>query len=129
MAINTTEQAVATNGIVGLATGKTTGCSISYVNGSNAVTLKNPGLYYVSVHANVEGTAAGTATLQLLNNNVAVAAATTTLANGSTSNMSFDAVINVLPSCNCINNKGLLQVQLSAAATINSIEVVVIKLA
>lgn len=131
MAINTTEQAVAANGIVGLDTGKTTGCSIRYVSGSNAVLLKNAGLYYVSVHANVEGTAAGAATLQLLNNNVAVAgaAATTTLANGSTANMSFDAVVNVLPSCNCINNIGSLQVQLSAAATVSSIEIVVIKLA
>lgn len=131
MAINTTEQEVAANGIVELATGKTTGSSISYVGGSNAVSLKNSGLYYVSVHANVEGTAAGEATLQLLNNNVPVAGATatTTLTNGGTANMSFDAVVDILPSCNCINNTGLLQVQLSASAIVSNIEIVVVKLA
>ncbi len=132
MAINTASQAVAANGMANFATSNTTGCSISYINGSNTVTLKNKGLYYVNVSAELIGTTAGTGTIQLLKNNTAVpgAQAAATLSSGDTANLSFAAVIDVLKSCDCINNKAALQVQLSGVgATVNNITMTVIKIA
>lgn len=131
MAVNTTAQDLPIDGLITYATSNKTGCSIGFTNGSNAVALRQ-GLYLVNVSADLLGTAAGEATLQLLKNGTAIpgAKAVTTLAAGGVSNVSFSAVIDVGPSCQCVDNTTTLQAQLqNIAATVNNTVMTVAKLA
>lgn len=90
MAVNTTAQDLPIDGLITYATSNKTGCSIGFTNGSNAVALRQ-GLYLVNVSADLLGTAAGEATVQLLRNGTAIpgAKAVATLAAGGVSNVSF----------------------------------------
>lgn len=131
MATNTAPQAVSANGLLEYAAASKTGCSIGFTNGSNAINL-SCGLYQVHVSAEVLGTDAGEGVLQLLRNGVAVSGAegSATLTAGNISNVAFSAIIDVPPSCRCVNNNTTLQVQLlNVAATINNAVITVVKLA
>ena len=131
MAVNTAAQDVSANSFITYTTSNKTGCSICFTNGGNAVTLKQ-GLYLINVSADLLGTAAGEATLQLIKNGTVVpgAAAAATLAAGDMSNVAFAAVIDVNPSCRCVDNTTMLQVQLqNIAATVDNAIMTVVKLA
>lgn len=130
---NSASQAIPVSGFVTFANNNVlTGCAISHAQGSSTVTLEKAGLYKVDFNANILGTAAGIVTLQLLNNNVAVAGALTseTFSVGTTDNVSFSTLIRVNPSCPCVRNISNLQVQLqTTAATLTNANITVIKVA
>lgn len=130
---NSASQALAVNNFVAFNTNNvSTGCAISHGVGSSTISLNQPGIYKVDFNANILGTAAGIVTLQLLNNNVAVAGALTseTFSVGTTDNVSFSTLIRVRPSCPCVTNVANLQVQLqTTAATLTNANVTVVKLA
>ena len=70
--------------------------------------------------------------MQLLKNGTAIpgAKAVTTLAAGGVSNVSFSTIIDVGPSCKCVDNTTTLQAQLqNIAATVNNAVITVVKLA
>lgn len=109
-----------------------TGCAISHAQGSSTIVLEKAGLYKVSFNADILGTAEGVVSLRLLNNNVAVvgALASETVAVGATSNVSFETLIKVAPSCHCVKNISNIQVQLqTTAATLTNANINVVKLA
>ena len=131
-AVNTATQAVVENGfIVYTATNVKQGCGISYNDGSNTISLKGNGIYLVEVNADVVPTNAELISMQLLKNNVVVPAAKATVTGvaSSTSSLSFSTLIKVPCSCNCVDNKANLQVQLTALANVTNASIVVVRVA
>lgn len=130
---NSAPQPVPINGLVTFANNNiSTGCAISHTQGSSTVVLEKAGLYKVDFDANILGTVAGVVTLQLLNNNVAVAGAlgSETVAVGATNNVSFSTLVRVNPSCRCVKNTSSLQVQLqTTAATLTNVNLTAVKIA
>lgn len=110
-----------------------TGVAIKHPAGSSSVSLIR-GLYLVSVNADVVP-AAGNVGLQLLS----TTESTSSVINGAESivtgvadtavNISFTTLIRVRSSCCAVNNITSLQVQATAAATINRAAISVVKLA
>ncbi len=110
-----------------------TGVAIKHPAGSSSVSLIR-GLYLVSVNADVVP-AAGNVGLQLLS----TTESTSSVINGAESivtgvadtavNISFTTLVRVRPSCCAVNNTTSLQVQATAAATINRAAISVVKLA
>lgn len=133
-AINTTAQALTANSLVAFNSANVTGQSIAFTAGTTPAVLQKAGLYLVTVNANLLGTAAGPVTLQLLNNNNAIAgaSATVTTADATEYTASITTVIEVPCSCPCTpiaNNVSLqLQVQ-TTGVTVNSVDLVAVKLA
>lgn len=111
-----------------------TGVAIKHPAGSSSVSLIR-GLYLVSVNADVVPAAAGNVGLQLLS----TTESTSSVINGAESvvtgvadtavNISFTTLVRVRPSCCAVNNTTSLQVQATAAATINRAAISVVKLA
>ena len=83
-----------------------TGCSIAYTAGSPTVTLRKPGLYYVSFTADMTPTGAGDITVSLFKNGTALPGATTTTTGvaATATRIVLSKVVQVLPSCPAINN-------------------------
>lgn len=133
-AINTTAQALTANSLVAFNSANVTGQSIAFTAGTTPAVLQKPGLYLVTVNANLLGTAAGAVTLQLLNNNSEIpgASATVTTADATNYTASITTVVEVPYTCPCTptaNNVSLqLQVQ-TTGVTVNSADLVVVKLA
>lgn len=133
-AINTTAQALTANSLVAFNSANVTGQSIAFTAGTTPAVLQKAGLYLVTVNANLLGTAAGPVTLQLLNNNNAIAgaSATVTTADATEYTASITTVIEVPCSFPCTptaNNVSLqLQVQ-TTGVTVNSVDLVAVKLA
>lgn len=133
-AINTTAQALTANSLVAFNSANVTGQSIAFTAGTTPAVLQKPGLYLVTVNTNLLGTAAGAVTLQLLNNNNEIpgASATVTTADATNYTASITTVVEVPCTCPCMptaNNVSLqLQVQ-TTGVTVNSADLVVVKLA
>ena len=126
------DQAVAAAGLIDFDTNSVlTGCAITHAAGSNSITLAKPGLYFATFNGDLSPTAAGDVTMQLIGNTVNIpgAEATVTGAAGDTYTANFSKVIRVLPSCCAVDNTTVLQVQVSAAATISNANINVVKLA
>lgn len=106
-----------------------TGCSIAHAGGSNVVQLLTPGLYLVMFNGDLVADAAGEITVQMYNNNVALAGASTTITAVAATDyqIAFSALVRVLPSCCYIDNTSNIQVGLSAAGTITNGHIVVVK--
>lgn len=128
-AASTTAQTIAAGSAVPLLNNNVlVGSKIAHVVGSANIGLA-AGYYEVMVNADIEPTAAGDISLQLQNIasgqavNVPGAEATVTGAAGDTYNVSFSTIIAVPCSCRCINNNANLQIVLSAAGTVNNINV------
>lgn len=104
------------------------GCSTDVVSNATGTmfTINRPGLYKVSVNADILGTVAGIVQLQLTKSvgansqSVAVlgAEASQTVADGDTYTAAFETLIDVPASC-CggTNNSATLAVQLNTTAT------------
>ena len=127
-------QSVAANGFVSFPINNLlTGVAIKHPAGSSSVSLIR-GLCLVSVNADVVP-AAGNVGLQLLS----TTESTSSVINGAESvvtgvadtagNISFPTLVRVRPSCCAVNNTTSLQVQATAAATINRAAISVVKLA
>lgn len=101
------------NALIPFDTFTKTGCSISQENDSS-IRIKKPGLYLVSFNGiAVESETAGNLIVQLQNNGedvIGAIAENTSESATSMRNLSFTAVIEVLNSCNCIDNSALLTV-------------------
>ena len=73
-------QAIEAGGFVEFDTNRLlTGCSIEHAGGSNTVQLLTPGLYLVMFNGDLVADAASEVTVQMYNNNVALAGASTTI--------------------------------------------------
>lgn len=129
------EQSVVANGFIEYPINNLlTGTAIKHTAGSTSVNLIR-GLYLVSVNADIVPAAAGNVGLQLL----ATTESTSAVINGAQSvvtgtadtavNLAFTTLIRVRPSCCAVNNSTSVQVQATAAATINNSSIVVVKLA
>lgn len=106
-----------------------TGRSIKHSPGSAVVTLAGAGLYSGNFNANFTGQASGPVTFQLYRNGVPVTGAEAT--HQATANVpiavSFPILELVRPSCVAIDNTAFLQVQVSAAGTINTANIDLVK--
>ncbi len=110
-----------------------TGIAITRSNDTSVSLMR--GLYLVSINADVIPAAAGNIGLQLLSTTESTSAVVNgaeTVVTGATDtavNLSFTTLIRVRPSCCAVNNVTSLQVQATAAATINRAAITVVKLA
>ena len=102
------------------------GCALA-LNG-NTVTADEVGYYAVNVSVTAEPTAAGTVTVTLFNNGVAIPGATasaTAAAAGDPVNVSLDSLVRVL----CYGVPGALTLVLTGAeATVTNVALVVTKI-
>ncbi len=106
---NTTSQTVPTGGLINLGSVyrkycKKNSCGVkTFEFTNNAIALQQQGMYLVKVSATFTGTAAGTATIQLLENGVAVpgvlASQTITTAGTEIRSISFDYFVLVDSTC------------------------------
>lgn len=133
-AINTTAQALIANSLVAFNSANVTGQSIAFTAGTTPAVLQKAGLYLVTVNANLLGTAAGPVTLQLLNNNNAIAgaSATVTTADATEYTASITTIIEVPCSCPCTPTANNVNVQLQVqtiGVTVNTADLVIVKLA
>ena len=124
---NTSAQAVAVNGVIGLgSTVRRFGCAANL--SGNAINIDEAGYYDVNVSVTAEPTAIGTVTVTLLNNNVAVPGATasaTVAAANTPTNVAFDSIVRVF----CGANTGALTLVLSGTASdVTNVAMVVNKL-
>lgn len=112
-----------------------TGCSISHAAGSSTIQLNKAGLYLIEFNADASTTATsgGTITLQLFKNGVIVPGAestSTATSNTAVNTLSFSKVIQVLNSCNCVNNQtNITVVNTNSAISMSNANIVVVKLA
>lgn len=112
-----------------------TGCSISHTAGGGTISLNKPGIYLVEFNADAStvATAGGSISMQLTNNGVLVPSAeatATTTVNTAVVNLKFATIVQVLNSCNCVNNDvDLTIINNGVQANLTNANVVVVKLA
>lgn len=94
------------------------GFAIHHVDGSNNVHIGEKGIYIATFNADVIPTGAGEITVTLENNGVPVNSATFTGVAGIGENIAFSYPINVMRSCDCVDNRANLKISVSADATI-----------
>lgn len=115
--------------------GYQSGVSISLTAGSDTIYLKNPGLYYITADIDLSNSTAATNTsVQMYINGVALAGAlteATIITAGDVEPGSIAAVVPVSPQESCPCGKGLpvTFVISGTTATIENINVVIIKMA
>ena len=106
-----------------------TGCSIKHCPGTSVVALIGAGLYSGAFNANFTADASGPATFQLYRNGVAVEGAVAE--HQATADVPIAVAFPILelvrPSCVAIDNTASLQVQVSAAGTINAANIDLVK--
>lgn len=125
--VNNSAQTLAVGNTVALGVvNRRFGCAID-LNG-NSVTLDDQGYYDVNVSVTAAPTAAGTVTITLFNNGVAVPGATAsnaTTVGGNPVNVSFESLVRVF----CGANAGALTIVLTgSAATVSNVALVVTKI-
>lgn len=100
------------------------------LNGFNAVLVKGCGIYSIFVDLNIVPTAEGDITVQLLNNGEIIPSAQATIlaVAGNSYHISISTLLRVLKSCPCvIDNTASLQAQVTGAATVNNVNIIVIR--
>lgn len=106
-----------------------TGCSIRHCPNGTAITLAGAGLYQGAFNANFTADATGPVTFQLFRNGVAVFGAEAT--HQATADVPIAVAFPILelvrPSCVAVDNTAVLQVQVSAAGTINTANIDLVK--
>ena len=124
---NTGTQSVSVGGTINLGgIVRRFGCALDLNGGT--INLTEQGFYDVNVSVTAAATAAGTVTVTLLNNGVAIPGATasaTAAAAGDIVNLSFESIVRV-PCCG--NSAALSVILTGTAATVSNIAVVVDKL-
>ena len=105
------------------------GNGIVHAPGTSVVAIQQCGEYFIAADVVFTPTAAGAVTMQLYNNGVAVSGATATVQGTADEAATFNITkaIQVLCSCNCVNNSANLSVSFSAAGTVNSANLTVFK--
>ena len=128
-AYNTNSQILLAGDLVNFTTNRILkGKYITHASNSPDVGLK-VGRYLVTMHFDFTPTAAGDIVFQLLNKNVVIPSekVTVTAATGSNYTASMTTLIEVDPSCIAVNNNAILQVQISAGATVTNASISVLK--
>ena len=125
-AANTAVQTVGVGEIIGLGSiQRRFGCAVNLLGG--AVVINDLGFYDVDVSVTAEPTAAGTFTVQLLNNGVAVPGATasaTAATDGSPVNISLTSIVRII----CGASRSLTLELVEGAANITNVALTVEKL-
>ena len=108
-----TTQVVASNSLIPFANYKDTGCSIDF-SGGTSVKINKPGLYQITFNGYaVESTETGNIVVQLISNGSKINGAAAEVNSSSTTdikNLSFSTIVDVSPSCNCIDNDVVITV-------------------
>lgn len=118
-AINTTDQVLLANTNVAFnaVVAKRMKC-IDFTGTNFAV--KCAGAYQISFDANVEATATGAVTLQIVSNGIPIATGVVNGIADTVKHIHLQSIVNVRPSCKCINNTANVQVLLLDGATITN---------
>lgn len=138
---NTTSQTVLTGGLINLGSiyrkyCKKNNCGVKTFDfNSNSIYLQQQGMYKITVSATFTGTAAGTATIQLLENDIvvpgALASETITTAGTEIRSISFDYYVLVDSACLLGNmstqSKSITLQNTGVGTTITSLVVNVLK--
>lgn len=134
-AASVSAQTVTANGFITFSINNLlTGTAIKHTAGSTSVSLVR-GLYLVSVNADIVPTAAGDIGIQLLSTTESTSAvingaqSVVTGAVDTAANVGFTTLVRVLPSCCAVNNSTSIQVQATAAGTVNNASLSVVKMA
>lgn len=101
------------------------GCGISHIAGSTAISLTRTGTYLVAVTATGNAGASNTFSIQAYNNGTAIPAAIASLVDTGT--VHFTTLVKVLPSCSSINNNANLTFVNTGATTYSTVEVDIVK--
>ena len=101
------------------------GCGISHIAGSTAISLTRTGTYLVAVTATGNAGSGNTFSVQAYNNGTAIPAAIASLVDTGT--VHFTTLVKVLPSCSSINNNANLTFVNTGATTYSTVEVDIIK--
>ena len=101
------------------------GCGISHIAGSTAISLTRTGTYLVAVTATGTAGASNTFSVQAYNNGTAIPAAIASLVDTGT--VHFTTLVKVLPSCSSINNNANLTFVNTGATTYSTVEVDIVK--
>lgn len=123
---------VETDGLLSFANFKETGCSIRF-NGGTSINVDKPGLYQVIFNANAaESAAAGNIAVQLYRNGMEVPGAIAEAESGETTdieNLAFSTIVEVPPSCCCVDNDTILTVvNIGVSAVYSNANISVVKL-
>ncbi len=131
-AYNSANQTIVTNGLVSFPNFNRTGCSIDFT-GETSITIGRPGLYQITFNGIIESSGtSGSVIVQLFKNGMlvpgAVAEAQSTSAT-DIENIAFSTIVEIPPSCNCVNNDAILTVvNTGVEAVLNNANVTVVKL-
>ena len=101
------------------------GCGISHIAGSPAISLTRTGIYLVAVTATGNAGSGNTFSIQAYNNGTAIPTAIASLVDTGT--VHFTTLVKVLPSCRSINNNANLTFVNTGATTYSTVEVDIIK--
>lgn len=101
------------------------GCGISHIAGSPAISLIRTGTYLVAVTATGDAGSGNTFSVQAYNNGTAIPTAIASLVDTGT--VHFTTLVKVLPSCRSINNNANLTFVNTGATTYSTVEVDIIK--
>lgn len=101
------------------------GCGISHIAGSPAISLTRTGTYLVAVTATGDAGSGNTFSVQAYNNGTAIPTAIASLVDTGT--VHFTTLVKVLPSCRSINNNANLTFVNTGATTYSTVEVDIIK--
>lgn len=101
------------------------GCGISHIAGSPAISLTRTGTYLVAVTATGDAGSGNTFSVQAYNNGTAIPTAIASLVDTGT--VHFTTLVKVLPSCRSINNNANLTFVNTGATTYSTVEVDIVK--
>lgn len=123
---STTSQTLATGNPISLQNNIfQSGCGISHIAGSSAISLTRTGIYLVAVTATGDAGSGNTFSVQAYNNGTAIPTAIASLVDTGT--IHFTTLVKVLPSCRSINNNANLTFINTGATTYSTVEVDIIK--
>ena len=123
---STTSQTLATGNPISLQNNIfQSGCGISHIAGSTAISLTRSGTYLVAVTATGNAGSGNTFSVQAYNNGTAIPGAIASLINTGT--VHFTTLVKVLPSCSSINNNANLTFVNTGATTYSTVEVDIVK--
>lgn len=131
-AYNSDNQTITTSGLVSFPNFNRTGCSIDFTGGTS-IAIDKPGLYQITFNGTVESSGtSGNVVVQLFKNGVLVPGAVSEAQLTSATdieNVAFSTIVEIPPSCNCVNNDATLTVvNTGVEAVLNNANVTVVKL-
>lgn len=103
---------------------------IGHTEGSQYIYFCGEGVYYISLDVNITSATAETVTVQMYNKDVPIGGAiiSLVLAANTAQDGHLSFMLRVPKSCACINNNAAISFSVSAAATVNSSVLNVVKL-